>query len=309
MTESLTTEAASLAQTGWQGVLNITYVERKGTTQIIDNYAQAPLKVQRPFYPEGKEVCHSVILHTAGGVVGGDRLSQNFCLEAGAQALITTAAAGKIYRSNGKKAKQTIKIKIEEGAILEWLPQETIIFNRANYQQDLRIELASKSCVLLWEINRLGRTARGERFLSGEWRSQTEIWQDGRPLWIDRQLLLGNEAMLDSAYCLAGQPVVATLAWLGQPVTAELLEKVRALWQEGDLWQAHPTYSDLRQDACPRDEIPPHLAGVTRLTNGLLCRYRGVSTAAARNWFVAVWHLLRLSFRERPACLPRVWPQ
>ena len=275
-------------QNGWHGRLNLVYSNRSGATQIIRNEMQAPLKVQRPFYPEGKEICHSVILHTAGGVVGGDRLSSNFHLQPNAKALITSAAASKLYRSNGLESQQNIDIKLESGANLEWLPQETIIFDGAIYQQNLRVELAPEASILLWEITRFGRTARGEKFLSGKWRSHTEIWQQNRPLWIDRQLLIGGEKMLQSPHGLAGKPVVATLAWIGQPITAELLEKVRALLSEATIY-------------------PGNTIGVTRIPNGLLCRYRGDSTAAARDWFVGIWDLLRLSFSERPCCLPRVW--
>lgn len=289
MTENLTKPHTDNVQNGWHGRLNLVYANRSGATQIIHNQMQAPLKVQRPFYPEGKEVCHSVILHTAGGVVGGDRLSLNFHLQANAKALITTAAAGKIYRSSGQLAQQNIDIQVDSGANLEWLPQETIVFDGAMYRQDLRVELAPQASILLWEITRFGRTARGEKFLSGEWRSHTEIWQQNSPLWIDRQWLKGGEKMLESPHGLAGKPVVATLAWVGEPVTAELVEKVRALQCEATIYPVNSTI------------------GVTRLPNGLLCRYRGSSTAAAREWFVGIWHLLRLSFSERPCCLPRVW--
>ncbi len=283
------TEQAATKINGWHGRLNLVYANRSGSTQIIRNQMQAPLKVQRPFYPEGKEVCHSVILHTAGGVVGGDRLSSNFHLQPNAKALITSAAASKIYRSSGLESQQNIDIKLEIGANLEWLPQETIVFDGAIYQQNLRVELALKATILLWEITRFGRTARGEKFLSGKWRSHTEIWQQNRPLWIDRQLLAGGEKMLESPHGLAGKPVVATLAWVGEPISTELLEKVRALPSEATIYPGKST------------------AGVTRIPNGLLCRYRGDSTAAARDWFVGIWDLLRLSFSERPCCLPRVW--
>ncbi len=276
-------------QNGWHGRLNLVYANRSGTTQIIHNEMQAPLKVQRPFYPEGKEVCHSVILHTAGGVVGGDRLSSNFHLQPNAKALITSAAAGKIYRSTGLESQQNIDIKLEPGANLEWLPQETIVFDGAIYQQNLRVELAPQASILLWEITRFGRTARGEKFVSGKWRSHTEIWQQNSPLWIDRQLLIGGGKMLESPHGLAGKPVVATLAWVGEPISTELLEKVRALPSEATIYHGNST------------------AGVTRIPNGLVCRYRGGSTAAARDWFAGIWDLLRLSFSERPCCLPRVW--
>ena len=289
MIQNSTKQPTNNIQNGWHGRLNLVYANRSGTTQIIHNEMQAPLKVQRPFYPEGKEVCHSVILHTAGGVVGGDRLSSNFHLQPNAKALITSAAASKIYRSSRLESQQNIDIKLEPGANLEWLPQETIVFDGAIYQQNLRVELAPKASILLWEITRFGRTARGEKFLSGKWRSHTEIWQQNSPLWIDRQLLIGGDKMLESPHGLAGKPVVATLTLVGEPITTELLEKVRALPSEATINPGNSTI------------------GVTRIPNGLVCRYCGISTAAARDWFVGIWDLLRLSFSERPCCLPRVW--
>ena len=294
MTQILTVPTKNQVLNGWHGNLNLAYAYHQGKTNIIRNEVQAPLKVQRPFYPEGKEICHSVILHTAGGVVGGDRLSMDFQLEADAKTLITTATAGKIYRSSGMEARQNINIKIAKDAYLEWLPQETIVFNGAIYRQDLRVELESESSFLMWEITRFGRTARGERFVSGEWRSHVEIWQQGIPLWIDRQLVKGEE-MLISPHGLAGYPVVATLAWIGQPVTNELIEKARFIWQNMPFFHEDKS-----------GEIHGS-AGVTKLTNGLLCRYRGKSTVAAKRWLIGVWELLRLSGCNRPICLPRVW--
>ena len=268
---------------GWHGKLNLVYADRQGATQLIYNHQQAPLKVQRPFYPEGEKVCHSVILHTAGGMVGGDRLSSNIHLQPQAQALITTAAASKIYRSNGLQARQTIQMQVDAGACLEWLPQETILFNGAIYRQDLRVELATGASWLGWEITRFGRSARGEKFLRGEWRSHTEIWQQGVPLWIDRQCLPGSEDIFHSPHGLAGKPIVGSLVWVGGAVSAEIVEKTRNLWDgEGE-------------------------AGVSRLQHGLLCRYRGSSTSEVRNWFIDVWLLLRVSFLNRANCIPRVW--
>ncbi|MEH1926952.1 urease accessory protein UreD [Nostoc sp.] len=268
---------------GWHGKLNLVYADRQDKTQLIYNHQQAPLKVQRPFYPEGEKVCHSVILHTAGGIVGGDRLSSNIHLQPQAQALITTAAASKIYRSNGLQARQTIEMQVDAGACLEWLPQETILFNGAIYRQDLRVELAIGGSWLGWEITRFGRSARGEKFYIGEWRSHTEIWQKDVPLWIDRQYLPGSEDIFHSPHGLAGKPIVGSLVWVGGAVSAEVVEKTRNLWNgEGE-------------------------AGVSRLQHGLLCRYRGASTSEVRNWFIDVWQLLRVSFLNRGNCIPRVW--
>jgi urease accessory protein len=268
----------------WHGNLNLVYAQHQGKTQVIHSQMKAPLKVQRPFYPEGG-VCHSVVLHTAGGIVGGDRNHLSFHLQPNAQALITTATASKIYRSNGLQSIQRVQMQVDTDACLEWLPQETIVFDGAVYRQDLQVELAPGAKWLGWEITRFGRTARGERFLHGDWKSYTEVWQQGIPLWIDRQWLPGGEKIIDSPHGLAGFPIVGSLAWIGQEVEQEIVEKARVLFANNSSSQG----------------------GVTRLPMGLLCRYRGSSTTEVRNWFTEIWQLLRSPYLNRSICPPRVW--
>ncbi len=271
---------------GWHGRLHQEFEYRQGTTSMSHCQTCAPLKVQRPFYPEGEAVCHSVILHTAGGMVGGDRLSLDLRLHPGAQALITTSSAGKIYRSQGSTVQQTTQIQVAAGACLEWFPQETIVFNGAKYDQTLRVELAAGARWLGWEISRFGRSARGEQFLQGNWRSTTEVWQQGIPLWIDRQQLPGGSDLLHSPNGLANCPVVGSFALVGQSITADVVTQLRdccaAIAWEGT-------------------------AGVTRLMSGVLCRYRGYSTRAARHGFQALWAILRPLYLGRSACPPRIW--
>lgn len=284
----------SSSSQNWQGHLQLVFgCDRPHSTQLQRSQMQAPLKVQRPFYPEGEAICHSVILHTAGGVVGGDRLNFDIHLQPNAKALITTAAASKLYGSRdrhpGSLAVQTTRIRIGSGACLEWLPQETIVFNGARYQQQLRVDLAPDALWLGWEISRFGRTARGERFLQGEWRSQTEIWQNDRPLWIDPQWIEAGEQMLNSPHGLAGCPVVGSFALVGCAIEPDVVQQARHLWAE------------------TRSLDSASGIGVTRLMVGLLCRYRGHSTAEARRWFTAVWNLLRMQTLGRSACCPRVW--
>jgi urease accessory protein len=268
---------------GWQGRLELTYRSDRGKTQAIQHQGIAPLKVQRSFYPEGDAICHNVILHTAGGVVGGDKLQIDVSLQPSSRAVITTAAAGKIYGSNGSIASQQIHHQIAANASLEWLPQETIIFNGAIFHQHLQVELAPNATWLGWDINRFGRTASGERFTRGEWKSATEVYRDGKPIWIDRQCLYGDE-MVDHPHSLAGHSIVGSLAWIDAPVSTELITVTRSLF-DGE----------------------PSKIGVTRLTEGLLCRYRGNSTTEVRSWFTSVWHLLRSSFLKTPPITLRVW--
>jgi urease accessory protein len=278
--------AEKLMMTAFEGILSLVFAKTERGTQLLHQQTLAPLKVQRPFFPEGKEFCHTVVVHTAGGMVGGDRLSWQLQLQPGAKTLITTVAASKVYRSTGLVSQQSAEIEIQEGGILEWFPQETIIFNGANYRQDLRVELAPNARWLGWDITRFGRSARGERFLEGSWRSNTEVWREGIPLWLDRQQLQGGGTQIDNWHSLAGYPVVANFAFVGQPVSGEIVQGARNLWTGRD---------------------PSGRIGVTRLMSGLLCRYRGASSQSARSWLIDVWNLLRLTYLNRPACCPRVW--
>lgn len=255
----------------WHGRLEVRYgPDGSGRTVPQHPFCQAPWKLQRPFYPVGPQgPCCSVLLHTAGGVVGGDRLTADIQLAPGARVLLTAAAASKIYRSNGPTAAQTTEIALAADSTLAWLPQETILFAGARWTQNLRVNLAPGAGFCGWEVTRLGRSARGEKFLTGCWRSRLEVWQQGVPLWIDPQQLVGSPELWASPIALAEQPVVATLLWLGRPLTTATFEGCRAI------------------------ALPDGCGGVTRtLGDGLAARYRGTSTTVARAWFLALWQCL-----------------
>jgi urease accessory protein len=140
---------------GWHGQLDLQFTKTDLQTEIQRSYAHAPLKLQRPFYPEG-DICHTVLLHSAGGMVGGDRLSYNIDLAPDSRVVLTTAAAAKIYRSNGEIAQQQIVMNVGANACLEWLPQETILFDRAIYHQDVRVNLGTGAIWASWEIVKFG---------------------------------------------------------------------------------------------------------------------------------------------------------
>ena len=251
----------------------------------------APLKIQRAFASaDGR--CELPLLHTAGGLVGGDQLRIEAVLGAGSRALLTSVAAQKVYGSVGRSrlapqgswVRQGLEFELAEGADLEWLPQELVLFEGALFEQNCRVELAAGASWLGAEVVRLGRSSDGESLGAGRWRSQLQIRRQGRWELVDR-LELGGET-LTSAHGLAGQPVFGSLVWAApEPVGEELLERCRAdrSGLEGEM-------------ACGR------------LERGLVARYRGSSTQAARYWFTRLWARIRAERELTAPQLPRVWP-
>ncbi len=271
----------------WQGNLQIDYGMEQAKTIVRSCYNKAPLRVQRPFYPEGDRVCHSVIVHTAGGIVGGDRLSIDLNLAPRSHGVVTTAAAAKIYGSDGLLATQQIQFALGKDAVLEWLPQETIVYEGAEFQQDISVTLDAGATWVGMDLVRFGRTARGESFRSGQWRSRTSVWQAGKPLWMDRSFLQGGNERMISPTALGGYSVIGTFVCLGFPLERE-------------------TMVQLRQNCFPR-ELGDCQWGISRLLSGMICRYRGNSTEQARQYYLKIWESLRRNYTDRGICIPRVW--
>lgn len=264
---------------------------REGAVTVHQGGATAPLKWQRGF-PEVSGRLQLPLLHTAGGLVGGDALRVRIALESGAAGLITSVAAQKVYGSVGRSrlvpqgrwALQHLDADLAEGADLEWFPQELVLYRAGLFEQRTRVQLAPEASWLGAEVVRLGRTADGESLDLGAWRSSLEIRRGHDWEFVDR-LALGPENLL-SEHGLARQPVVGSLVWAApQPVPDSLIVRARAATAglEGAM-------------ACGR------------LERGLVARYRGPSTQAARFWFCRLWALIREHRGLPPPELPRVWP-
>ncbi|MCX5952284.1 MAG: urease accessory protein UreD [Cyanobacteria bacterium] len=261
----------------------------------------APLKVQRPFgRADGR--CELPLLHTAGGLVGGDRLSITAQLGPGSRVLLTSVAAQKVYGSIGRSrlspagawARQELNFKVETGADLEWLPQDLVLYANGLYEQRTRVWLASGASWLGAEVVRLGRTAAAETLGEGRWRSLLEIERAGPngegSHWelVDR-LELGGEG-LRQGHGMAAEPVFGSLVWAApQPLAAAPLAQLLA--------------------ACRADrgDLPGELA-CGALEQGLIGRYRGPSSQAARTWFSRLWARIRAANGLAPPERPRVWP-
>lgn len=272
------------ADAGWVARLELGFRARGTQTILAHRRHIGPLQVQRPFYPDGERACHVYILHPPGGVVGGDSLSISAEVERGAHALLTTPAAGKLYRSDGATAQLTQELKIVDGAWLEWLPQETIAFDGARATSATRVTLTGTAGFIGWEILCLGRPAAGETYTHGEFVQRFEIWRDGAPLWWERNALAGGAPALHAPWGLAGRSVVATLVAVGRvPVVLPALrELLNAEQEDGEF-------------------------SVSQLRDVLVCRYLGNSAEQARAGFIAAWRLLRPALWDIGALPPRIW--
>ena len=151
----------------WEAKLCLGLTAKNGKTILSTRRHEGPLAIQRPFYPEKNATCHLYILHPPGGIVGGDALAVEVECESGTSTLITTPAANKFYRSAGLTAWQTQLLEVGSNAVLEWLPQETILFDGCQVRSKTIVKLAEDAKFFGWEIVSFGRPACKELFTKG----------------------------------------------------------------------------------------------------------------------------------------------
>jgi urease accessory protein len=272
--------------TGWKANIALAYRAAGGRTVLARREHSGPLRVQKALYPEGDAVCHTLLLHPPGGIAGGDRLRMDISAASGAHALITTPGAGKWYGSKtaaGRDAGSTLALQVAADATVEWLPQESIVFDGARAHVASLVELDTGARFIGMDLYCLGRTASGERFTRGALHLDTRITQAGRTLWLEQARIAGDSPLLHSPAGLAGAPVFGTLLCAGFKADDALLAACRGA-------------------PCVSGE-----AGVTRLPGLLVARYRGSCTQAARAWFMHIWSLVRPAMNGRTAQAPRIW--
>lgn len=168
----------------------------------------------------------AVFVNTAGGIAGGDRFDVAISAAEGARLTVTTAAAEKVYRATAAPARLEISLKAESGARLAWLPQETILFDRARICRHIDIDLAETSSLLLCEIVVFGRTAMGERMQHGEFVDHWRLRRGGRLVFAETVRLDGDIGdKLARRAVAAGGAAVATA--LIVPGDEALVERIR----------------------------------------------------------------------------------
>jgi urease accessory protein len=269
--------------TGWRASLALGFERRGPRTVLASRSHDGPLVVQKTLHPEGEAVCHAIVVHPPAGIAGGDDLSIAVQAGDGACALLTTPGAGKWYRSAGAWARQRVAIDASPGSCIEWLPQETILYDGSLADIGWEARLAGNARLIAWDILCLARTGSGERYANGHARLETRVVHDGRLVWLERGRLEPGSPVLESAAGLGGRTVVGTMVALGGAMDDALVAACRAI--------------------APREGE----GAVTRLPALLVARYRGDESEAAREYFAALWRHVRPVVAGREAATPRIW--
>ena len=182
---------------------------------------------------EGGSLCEGVLINTGGGLTGGDRVSTEATLTPGARGVLTTQAAEKVYRSDGPDAEATVALTLGPESRLDWLPQETILFDGARLRRRLRVEMAGDAALLLVESAVFGRAATGEMVESGAFQDRWRIRRDGRLVFAEDVRLEGPiaAALARPAVAKGGRAVATCL--IVAPDAEARLEEARAALEGG----------------------------------------------------------------------------
>jgi urease accessory protein len=265
------------------GVARIGFRSAGGATRLALLEQRTPLRVLFPRVP-ASDVVEAVVINTGGGVVGGDRLEVAVEAGPGTWVRATTQAAEKVYRSAGPCCALEVRLAAGRDAWLEWLPQETILFDGCRIGRQLVLDLAPGARALAGEMMVFGRAAHGE---SLAWGSVSDRWwlcRGGRLLWADALRLDGTLApCLTAPFGFAGARAMATLVYVAEDAAA-WLEPARELVGAGGV-----------------------ISGVTCLPRVLIGRWLGADAQALRIAYGRFVARFRALVAGLPPRMPTVW--
>ncbi len=274
---------------GWHARLDLHY-DHDGRGTRARSRHHGPLRVLASLYPEGPAVCHHVMVHPPGGLVGGDVLELGLRVDEGAHAVLTTPGATRFYRSTGPLARQQVSAQVACGGRLEWMPLETICHASTQAENHLCFTLAPGAEMIGWDVLALGLPASGEAFDRGQMDQRIEL----PGVWLERARVSGDDTrLLHGPLGWAGHTVLAT-AWFAAgdavppPRREQLLDAARRAIDVADAatLPAGTTSSD------PRLVIVRALAHRVEPAMALMNRVRAA-------WRLAAWQL--------DAHPPRIW--
>ncbi len=272
----------------WSAQLNLDYRRSAERCVVFDRHS-GPLRVLASLYPESAAVCHNVLVHPPGGIVGGDALRIDVTLAEQCHALLTTPGATRFYRSAGAAASQTLCARLDAGARLEWLPQETLVRRGAIAENRMHFELDPGAEMIGWDMLGLGLPASDEGFENGRL-TQTVRLND---VWLEHGVIDGSDRrLLESPLGLAGQRALGLL-WFAAGTALDSAQRNALLDAARRTSAAHALHAS-------SGSTSPHAQVV-------LLRALAPRVEPLMNLFHAVWAAWRPLMWGLPACAPRVW--
>ena len=191
----------------WPARLQLDYSLASSRT-VLHHQHTGPLRILQSLYPEGDAVCHNVLVHPPGGLVGGDTLEISINAAPGTHALVTTPGATRFYKSLGEPALQHTRIRIEGGARLEWLPLEAICYSGCLAENRLELSLAPGAEMMAWDVTAFGLPTSGQPFERGSFRQHITMLG----IWLERgQISAHDKRLLDSPLGMAGNRCLASI--------------------------------------------------------------------------------------------------
>lgn len=277
-------EIVALRRSAVAGEAVLAVRARDGVTRLTDLHQRDPLSLRLP-QPARGDVFEASLVTTSGGVVGGDRLAVAVTAGADARLRVYPQAAEKIYRSLGPDSRIAVTLKAESGAWLEWLPQETIVFDGARLRRDTAVEVAPGAHVLAGEFLVFGRRASGESLTQGLIHDAWRLTRGGCLVWADALHIAGSLAPpLASTTCLGGAGAFASLVYAADDAARQL--------------------PALRELLAPETQGAQH--ALTAVNGVVVGRFLG-EALAVRQSYGAFWAAARAALAGLPAQLPRLW--
>jgi urease accessory protein len=214
----------------WHARLQLDYAF-EGARTVARFEHNGPLRILQSLYPEGDAICHNVLVHPPGGLVGGDTLDITATVAPGAHGLVTTPGATRFYRSTGELALQRSHLTVAEGARLEWLPLEALCYNACNAENHLTLNLAPGAECMGWDVTALGLPHANQPFETGRFVQHIEV----PGLWLERGVIdATDKRLMQSPLGLDGHRCVASLFFaagtpLDRPRRDAALDAARAV--------------------------------------------------------------------------------
>ena len=265
------------------GACELTLSGRTGTTRLAHLYQHDPCRILFPRVDPG-ELTTAIVANTSGGLAGGDRLCIDIKVEDGGRAVVTGQSAEKVYRSLGPVTELTVRLAVAVGGWLEYLPQETILFDGARLARTTEIAVDGHARFMAGDIVVQGRTARGERFDHGLLHDRWAVRVDGRLVWADALRLADDIPALRSHKAGFGGAIAhATLLYVA-PDAAERLAFLRDLIEESGV-----------------------KGGATCVGPVLIARLLAEKAPPLRHTVAQLWSALRAEAAGLPGVVPRVW--